>query len=190
MFGGFGKAMSGFGKNIKGAMMGGGGVNAGPSGSFMSRLGKNAPGMLNAAAQQYGGDFKGTAKLTGNMMKGRVQPGQGQPAQQQEGGVQTGPSAMPGGMMPFMPAINQASGLFGNMMGRPDFMSKMGGNTGISGGLFNRPGGFGNGFMDPGRMGGLVGPDGPIGPPSGSIFSRIYGNMGGEGMPNRPQIYY
>ncbi len=187
-FGEFGKAIGGAfkgaGKNIKGAMTGkGGGVNAGPSSGFMSRFKTAAPMALNNAAQAFGSpETKQTARMTAGMM--RPQPQQQQPIPPAMGGIDTGPS----GMMPGMPPpqmgpspMGMEHGGFTGMGG--SFLPQMGGNTGISGGLFNRP------RLDP-NTNQFGPPQSPFGN-MGSIFSRIYGNMGGgQETPGRPQIYY
>lgn len=189
-FGGIGKAIGGAfkgaGKNMKSAFTGqGGGINAGPSGGFMSRFKQAAPMALNNAAQMWGGDMKGAARMTGGMMRRPQAPMDNTGvAGPQGGGINTGPSPM-SGIMPGAASI--ASGLFGGRQGIQapgGFRPQMGGNTGFTGGFWNpnAP------KLDP-TTGQYTIPQSPFGD-GGSIFSRIYGNMGGEQMPNRPQIYF
>lgn len=185
MFGGLGKAIGGgfksAGKNVKGALTGkggGGGINAGPSGGFMSRFKQAAPTALNNAAQAFGSPAtQQTAQMTSGMMRRpEGPPGQTGIAPPMQGGINTGPSSPMGGVMPG--AANMASGMFG-----------------------------GSSFMSPGSGGGgLWNPHAPkLDPttnqystpenPFGSIFSKIYGNMGNAPgsygqTPNRPQMYY
>jgi hypothetical protein len=52
-------------------------INTAPSGNFLSRFGGMMRDATNLAAQQYGGPFKGTAKLTGGIgarMRNKQQP--------------------------------------------------------------------------------------------------------------------
>lgn len=182
MFGGLGKLAGSMGakvgKNIKGAMTGKGGVNAGPSQGFMSRFKSAAPQALNNAAQMWGGQMAPAARMTGGMMRPPQQP-------TQNTGVVGPINTAPSGMMPGMPPPQEMypgmenGGFTGGLP--PGITEKMGGNTGISGGLFGRP------RLDP-TTGQWSSGNSGFGGGMGSIFSRIYGNMGSE-IPGRQNIY-
>lgn len=172
-------------------------INTNPS--FMSRLGGQMPGMVNAAAQQFGNpsmkeSVAGSASLLGkqktpgfmggmrrktppvtNGIPGGQMPGQQIP-------IPTGPSFMPtagpGRMSPVnvqapglvppgemnaeMPIATGPSPLFqnpyGNIFGNSPGYGRSG-NTGIAGGMFNRPPGYERPNMGAGGtdIGGLFG---------------------------------
>lgn len=127
-FGGFGKTVGGAFKKMGQNMKTQGGVNAAPSGGFWKRFGQATPGMLNAAAQQYGGPMSGAAKMSSSLLRRPMGNASITPPPTPESGIQTGPSSG----MPFMGGGFMPPGL--------DRLSQMtGGNTGIAGGLFNRP---------------------------------------------------
>jgi hypothetical protein len=142
-------------------------VNTGPS--FMSRLGQAAPGALNAAAQQFGnpsmaGGVKASAGLLGRQkqpMRRQMPVGprvtSGIPAGQMPGqriqapGLQVSPEM--GGMRPELNAEMPMGGI--NTAPSPQLFAKPyanifggtsgygpSGNTGVAGGLFNRPPGY------------------------------------------------
>ncbi len=142
------------------------GISTGPS--FMSRLGGQLPGMANALGQQYGGNMSGMAKSSSSLLNRQKAPsfgggmrraktpgvieGMGNsplPGQQiQAPGLQPSPG-MGGEINAQMPMAGINTGPspqlfqqpYGNLFsGTPGYGS--GGNTGITGGLFNRPPGY------------------------------------------------
>jgi hypothetical protein len=122
------------------------GINVGPSMGFGARmaqgfknLGQNAPGVVNALAQNYGGGMSGAAKATGNANQGRrgmgqnrgftspMRPQQPQPMPQQ-GGMVRMPNISFGGPMNPQPT--------GGMPAPRPMPNPMPRNTGITGGMF------------------------------------------------------
>jgi|SRR5215471_1633197 len=152
-------------------------VDTGGKMSFMQRFGKQLPKMINQVGQQYGGDFRGAAKLSGGVGDRMRQPGgffgrpqQGATERGAIGGVPTNtpqspppvapPSPEPvGGMAPSMPIVRGPQfGGFGHGGGPY--------NTGITGGMNFSPGmmqpqpdsSMTTGDMvHPGALGGLFG---------------------------------
>lgn len=149
------------------------GINVGPGQGFLGRMAGQMPGMINSAAQQFGDPsmrktVAGSASLLGkNKMRTKPKMPQSPP-------VTTGMGNMP---MPGQEVNIQAPGLqqpidTGMMGMKPELMGNpyagifnsspgygRSGNTGIAGGLFNRPPGFerpnmGSGGID---IGGLFG---------------------------------
>lgn len=130
--------------------MAGFGLNVGPSGGFLGKMGMG----LNAGAQAFGGPtFSRAARMTGGMYDQRRKVdnsaggGVNTPGQQTQ--TQNGPSGMhPQGPTPFDPSSPNPSPNTG-MVRPPSFMFNPGmriPNTGITGGMFP---GMGGGVMRP-----------------------------------------
>jgi hypothetical protein len=169
MAGKLGQGMKKAGRAMSGAG-GGGGVSTAPSGGFFKRLGGQIPGMTNAMAQNFGGgdaqtmqNLQGSAKLLGMQkppmrkppmpsmgpgISGMPQgmPGEMPPMQAQAPGLQAAPGMGPE-MQAQMPITTGPSNLagspYGNLFGGGRGMPGMSnGNTGVAGGIFNRPPGY------------------------------------------------
>ena len=157
------------------------GISTGPG--FMSRLGGQLPGMVNAAAQQFGNPsmrnaVAGSASLLSKQKQPRFNPARMAPK------VTTGIDTMPGTQVPLPsnPINIQAPGLtppqeisaempintgpsapifqnpYANIFSASPGYGRSG-NTGIAGGLFNRPPGYERPNMGAGGIdiGGLFG---------------------------------
>jgi hypothetical protein len=131
------------------------GINVGPG--FMGRLGGQMPGALNALGQKYGGSMSGPAKASASLLgkqrtpsRPKVTSGMGKqqlPGQQipiQAPGLQAAPQEIQA-QMPA--AVNTApspqlfQNPYANIFGGSSGYGSSG-NTGIAGGLFNRPPGY------------------------------------------------
>jgi len=138
------------------------GINTGPS--MMSRLGNMGAGMANGLAQNYGGDLSGAAKATSGLLNRQKSP-------MRRPGVTSGLGGqMPGQRMPMpqnpMAGRMQAPGLISATTSGPEMQAQMpqsintgpspqlftqpyanlfqppSGNSGITGGMSNRPSGY------------------------------------------------